>query len=169
VHEKPKPAGIVLIALCSGLSGLAAIPIGCTAAFLGGLPGGGAFSLVGALVFALGVLLLASAYGLWTLQPWGRTYTWWLYLACIPLGLMAIFGVLPGQTMSTANTILQLVGIAIEIVVLVYLSKPEVAGLFESAEGQGSYPEFVRREPHLSKLEVVGLFENAEVVRREPH
>ncbi len=148
MSEKSKPAGIVLIALCSGLFGLGMVPVGCTAAFLGGLPGGEAFSVVGLLISALGVFLLASAYGLWTLQSWGRAYTWWLYLACIPLGLIAIFPVFPGQRMSTGNTVLQLTGIAIDIVVLVYLGKREVVALFESTETEESFEEYARREPH---------------------
>ena len=109
-----KPAGIVLIAIYSGLFALAGLPMGCTVAFVG-LPGASVMVLVGSLLASLAVFMLAAAYALWTLQAWGRAYTWWLYLACIPLGLMAIFPVFPGQQMSAGNTALQVIGIAIDL------------------------------------------------------
>jgi uncharacterized membrane protein (DUF2068 family) len=148
VGDKAKPAGVVLIAVCSGLFGLGMVPVGCAAASLGAFPGGTMISFAGVLISALGVFLIASAYGLWTLQPWGRAYAWWLYLGCIPLGVLAIFPLLPGQTMSVGNTVMQLIGIAIDIAVLIYLARPEVARLFEAAAAeQQAFDQFVRREP----------------------
>lgn len=125
--EKSKPVGLVVIALYSALLGLAAVLIGSAD-----------FSGAGFFVAAFGVLLLASAYGLWTLQPWGRACAWWLYAAFIPIGLLAIF-----QRMSAGNTLLQLLGIAIDIAVLVYLGKPEVES--------GSFADYERREPYLKR------------------
>ena len=142
-----KPAGIVLIAIYSGLFALAGLPMGCTVAFVG-LPGASVMVLVGSLLASLAVFMLAAAYALWTLQAWGRAYTWWLYLACIPLGLMAIFPVFPGQQMSAGNTALQVIGIAIDLAVLVYLSRPEIKALFKADARERWSEQFVRREPH---------------------
>ena len=135
MSEKSKPAGLVVIALYSALVGLAAMLIG-----------GAVFSGVGFFVAALGVLLLASTYGLWTVQPWGRSCAWWLYAAFIPLGVLAIF-----QRLSTGNTVLQVLGIAIDIAVLVYLGKPEVQRLFGVEGEQGSFADYERREPYLKR------------------
>lgn len=80
-----KPLGLVVLTFWSAILGLASIPAG--------------------------VLLLASAYGLWTLQVWTWTVAWWIYLVSIPLGLVFIFPILPGQRMSGGNTVLQIIGI----------------------------------------------------------
>jgi uncharacterized membrane protein (DUF2068 family) len=133
MSERSKPAALVVIALYSALAGLAAILIGAT------VPSG-----VGFAIAALGALLLAAAYGLWTLQPWGRAYAWWLYAACIPLGVLAIF-----QQMSAGNALFQVLGIAIDIVVLVYLGKPELQRLFGLDAGR--LEAYARREPYLKR------------------
>jgi hypothetical protein len=131
MRDQPKPAGVVLIAVCSALFGLGMVPVGCTAASLGAFPDGTRLVLAGFLISIVGVFLVASAYGLWTLQPWGRRYSWWLYLGLVPLGVIAIFPLIPGQRMSLGNTVMQLIGIAIDIAVLVYLTRPAVVRLFE--------------------------------------
>src|SRR5688500_11785197 len=147
MSTKSKPAGIVLIAIWSAVCGLASVPIGCSLSFLAGVPEAAALSVVGMLICALGVLFLASVYGLWTLQPWGRTFSWWLYLACIPLGLAAIFPMFPGQQMSVGNTLLQLLGIGIDVAVLFYLAKPTVRALFGSQREREIFEAEVTREP----------------------
>ena len=81
----------------------------------------------------LGVLMLASVYGLWSLQDWGRKLTVWLYGISILLGIIAIFPVMPKQHFTAANMIIQLAGIGIAALVVVYLSKLHIKALFESA------------------------------------
>jgi uncharacterized membrane protein (DUF2068 family) len=135
MSKKSKPAGLAGIALYSALAGFAAILIGAA------VPSG-----VGFLVAALGALLLAAAYGLWTLQPWGRSYAWWLYAACIPLGVLAIF-----QRLSVGNAFLQVLGIAIDVAVVVYLGKAEVQRVFGVAREAGSFGDYERREPYLKR------------------
>ncbi len=149
MSEKEKPAGIVLIAIYSAVMGLASIPVGCTIGLFSGVPGVGAvYSVLGFVALGAGVLFLASAYGLWTLQRWGRQYTWWLYLIAIPLGILFIFPVLPGQEMSVGNTIFQIIGIVIDGCVVAYLNDPEIEDLFEGTGRSESFEDFVRREPH---------------------
>jgi hypothetical protein len=147
--DTTKPLGLVLIALYSGLFGLASIPIACTTAFVSGLPGAGSFfALFGFAIMGLGLLLLASAYGLWTLQPWGHALAWWMYVVSIPLGALAIFPIFPGQQMSAGNTVLQLVGIGFDFVILSYLADPALKALFErGGVAPESFEEYVRREP----------------------
>ncbi len=135
LSEKSKPAGLLLIALYSALAGLAAILIGAS------VPSGAGF-----LVAALGALLLAAAYGLWTLQPWGRAYAWWLYAACMPLGVLAIF-----QRLSVGNALLQVLGIAIDVAVVVYLGKAEVRRFFGQERVQAAFGNYERREPYLKR------------------
>ncbi|HEY6280521.1 MAG TPA: hypothetical protein VIW72_01835 [Burkholderiales bacterium] len=148
MSAQSKPLGIVLIALYSGLFGLVSFPIGCTAILVSGAPGTGAlFSIFSFLITAVGILLLASAYGLWTLQSWGRNFSWWLYVISIPLGAMSIFVLPPGQHMSEGNTILQLLGIAVDLVIIWYLAEPEVAALFGPEGSADGDAEYSRREP----------------------
>ena len=148
MSAQSKPLGIVLIALYSGLFGLAIFPIGCTAILVSGAPGTGAlFSIFSFLITVVGILLLASAYGLWTIQSWGRNFSWWLYVISIPLGAMSIFGLVPGQHVSGGNTVFQLLGIAVDFVIIWYLAKPEVAALFGQGGSANGDAEYSKIEP----------------------
>lgn len=127
-----KPLGVVLIALYSGLIGMISFPIGCTASLVSGMPNVDMFvSISGFIITAFGILLLASAYGLWTIQPWGRKFSWVLYAVSIPLGVILIFPILPGQHMSSGNTIFQILSIVLDVAIVLYLGKREVIRLFD--------------------------------------
>jgi hypothetical protein len=148
MSESKKPVGIVLIALYSGFCGLAFVPIGCTSMLVGQTPSGGTMAVMVGIVFVvLGFLLLASVYGLWTIQPWGRNLTSWIYVASIPLGVISIFPVFTGQKMTVGNVLLQLLGIAVDLIVLGYLAKPEIKQMFGSAIEKSGPGEYTRREP----------------------
>jgi uncharacterized membrane protein (DUF2068 family) len=109
-----------------------ALPVGCTATMVSQLPGTSALlSLVSFAAVAVGILLLAAAYGLWTIQPWGRALAWWVYVVSIPLGVLAMLGLFPGQETSNANTLFQGLGIAIDFACVIYLGRPEVVGIFD--------------------------------------
>jgi hypothetical protein len=142
-----RPTGIVFICLYSIFFGLASIPVGCSVILAGGEPWAGMPSIFGAVVSAVGIFLLVAAYGLWKLQPWGRTYTQYLYVACIPLGLLVMFGAFPGYHPSAGNTVLQIVGIAVDIAVLGYLSEPSIEALYGGGRQPDPFDPFVRREP----------------------
>jgi hypothetical protein len=134
-----KPLGVILIALYSGLFGLVSFPIGCTTVLVSGVPGTGPLvSIIGFMITAVGILLLASAYGLWTIQSWGRKFSWWLYAVSIPLGAILIFPILPGEHMSSGNTVFQLLCIALDVAIILYLDKREVVGLFEPSGSDNS-------------------------------
>jgi len=88
-------------------------------------------TLVGIIIMVLGVCLLAAMYGLWSIQAWGLKVSKWLYVISIPLGLISIFPIYPDSEMTTANTIMQLIGISVAAFIIYYLSKPSVVALYQ--------------------------------------
>jgi len=58
----------------------------------------------------------------------------WVSLVSIPLGVVSIFPILPNQQFTTGNTVLQLVGIGVSLLILNYLTRPHVRTLFRSNE-----------------------------------
>jgi uncharacterized membrane protein HdeD (DUF308 family) len=89
-------------------------------------------TVIGTLLIVFGVFLFASVYGLWSLQEWGRKLAIWLSAISIVLGIVAIFPIMPKQQFSIANTILQLVGVAVCSLIISYLSKVNNKSLFNS-------------------------------------
>lgn len=115
---------------------------------VGGMPGIGALPVfVGIIATILGFLLLASVYGLWTIQQWGRSLSFWIYIVEIPLGVLMIFPVFSGMPMNAGNTLLQLVGIAIDLVVIAYLASPEIREFFDSETEPTGLDPYTRPEP----------------------
>lgn len=90
------------------------------------------FTSVGILFCILGVALLAVTYGLWSLQELGRKVMFWLSGAFIPLGVVSIFPVWPGQEITMGNTVLQVVGIGVSGLIMFYVSRSRIKTLFES-------------------------------------
>jgi DMSO reductase anchor subunit len=129
-----KTLGVTSIAIYSAFGGIICLPVGLLLLFASALPKGtgtGLFLAIGLIITLLGVFFLASVYGLWSLQDWGRKLTMWLYGASILLGIIAIFPIMPKQQFTITNMILQLVGILIDVVIVMYLSKPVTKELFE--------------------------------------
>lgn len=125
--NQQKTAGITLIAIYSALTGLLSLFAGLVFSLFSAIPEIPLWASLLSFVFIIfGALLLASVYGLWTLQSWGWQFTFWLYLISIPLGFISIFPIFPGDEMSAGNTIFQLIGIAISIAVIMYLKKYEI-------------------------------------------
>jgi hypothetical protein len=130
--QNRKTIGIVLTAIYNAIGGLIWALLGVLLMFAAGLPETPAWApLLGFISLLLGCLFLAAVYGLWSLQTWGLNLTFWLYIIAIPLGIIAIFPIFPGQAMSVGNTILQLVGIALDILIIYYLSQLNVKRLFQ--------------------------------------
>jgi len=130
--NKNKPVGIVLIAIYSALSGLLMFILGALMMFASAIPDMPVWiTLVGIIIMVLGVCLLAAMYGLWSIQAWGLKVSKWLYVISIPLGLISIFPIYPDSEMTTANTIMQLIGISVAAFIIYYLSKPSVVALYQ--------------------------------------
>ncbi len=132
VSERKKPTGIVLIAINSAIGGAVSFWGGLTLMISSAFPDTPDWhSLFSIHPTLFGLLLIMSVYGLWTLQSWGVRLTFWLYLVSIPLGITAIFPILPGSKMSLENTLLQSFTIGISIAVILYLKKDLVQNLYK--------------------------------------
>lgn len=130
--KKNKPAGIILIAIYSALSGLLMFALGSVLILINAIPEMPVWIiLLGIIPTVMGVFLLTAVYGLWSVQPWGLTMTKWLYVISIPLGIVSIFPVYPDSEMTMGNTILQLAGIGLALVIIYYLSKQKVVTLYQ--------------------------------------
>ena len=127
-----KTLGITAIAVYAAFSGLICLPTGFIVLLAAQAPdSSGIFTAVGLLFSVMGVFSFASVYGLWSLQEWGRVLTLWLSGISIVLGFVAIFPIWPEQQFSVSNTILQLFGIGVCVLIMVYLLKPGIKSLFE--------------------------------------
>ena len=148
--EPKKPLGITLMAVCAALFGIGIMPLGCTGLMLSQAPGAGAYlTILSLIVFATSALLISASYGLWTFQEWGRNLFRWMCIASIPLGLISIFPVWPGQRMSLGNAILQIAGIVLNVVMIQYLTRPDVVERYSGAPAPGPDRVHDRREPRL--------------------
>ncbi|MCP5358228.1 MAG: hypothetical protein H7A06_08795 [Pseudomonadales bacterium] len=128
-----KPLGIVLIVIFSVLTGLVSLLGGFLSMLLSGIPGISFFAyLLGTLFTAHAVFTFAAVYGLWVLQRWGLKLAFWLYIIAIPLGILAIFPILPGSEFTTANTVFQLIFIVIDFLIILYLGKLDIAILYDA-------------------------------------
>lgn len=127
-----KPTGITLIAIYSAFSGVLTLLGGAGMLLASSIPDLPVWiTLLGLVATILGVFFLAAVYGLWTFQEWGRNILKWLYIISIPLGIASIFPIYPGSEMTIANTLLQLVGIVVAVLVIWYLSKQSIRALYE--------------------------------------
>ena len=126
-----KPLGLVAIAVYCAFSGCILLLVGFLALFASQIPeGGGLFTAIGVLFSALGVFLLVAVYGLWSFQAWGKTLAIWLAIVSILLGILAILPILPDQKFTVGNTILQIIGIGVNLIIIRYLRQERVAALF---------------------------------------
>ena len=78
---------------------------------------------------AFGVALLASSYGIWTLQKWGWQLSITAFSVSIFLGLVAILPLAPDSTFSVSNLIFQLFFVVIDILCIRYLMQYEIKRL----------------------------------------
>ena len=86
-------------------------------------------AFLGMLVIAVGVLLLAACYGIWSAQNWGLNLAKGLYIVSIPLSIISV--VTGPEGPSDGAVALTVVSIAIYVVVLWHLFKGEVQDLFQ--------------------------------------
>ena len=128
-----KPLGIILVVIYSTLNGFLTLGLSFIATLLTAVPSYSALALIlVTLLTAHSIFMFAAVYGLWILKSWGLRLAFWLYVLYIPLGFLSIFPILPGTEMSTANTVFQLVFIGIDVLIIVYLNKLEIALLYDA-------------------------------------
>lgn len=141
---RTKPLGITLIALYNAVFAVMFLPIGCMTTLAAGVPNMPQYTgLIGFFFLGFGVLLAATVYGLWTLQDWGRSLTAWMNIISLPMAGLSIFGLFPGTQASTANTITNMVCIALGVWIIQYLMSGRIKALFQGPETRS----FQRIEP----------------------
>nr|WP_314901525.1 hypothetical protein [uncultured Deefgea sp.] len=147
-ETESKPLGIVLLALYCIVNGLMAIPLGCTGAAVGAVPGVDAgLEPLGYLLMVMGLLSLAEAYGVWTLQSWGRFLAQFNSVISI---LIVFFSVLGMGGVFTSTKLTYFITVLISGWVLYYMSRDDIKPLFEEQEDDDFGGPMGRREPMLS-------------------
>jgi uncharacterized membrane protein (DUF2068 family) len=123
-----RPLGIVLIVLYSALGALLSVLVALLAfggAAVVGRAAAGWMGLLSLALLAFAVAAAAVAYGLWTRQRWAPQLTIVTYWVSAALGVAGML-----MDTSAGNIVLQLVGIAIALVIIRYMRKPEINALF---------------------------------------
>jgi hypothetical protein len=121
-----RPTGITILAVLAGIGGVFGLLGGFGVLFVGGVVASPAVMVLGLCALAYAALLVAFAYGAWTLKPWA-----W------PLGVaVAIFGIVVSilQVVLGGSSIFsQVISIAIDGGILYYLNQPGIKSLFGRA------------------------------------
>ena len=121
-----RPTGITILAVLAGIGGVFGLLGGFGVLFVGGVVASPAVIVLGLCALAYAALLVAFAYGAWTLKPWA-----W------PLGVaVAIFGIVVSilQVVLGGSSIFsQIISIAIDGGILYYLNQPGIKSLFGRA------------------------------------
>ncbi|PCI54480.1 MAG: hypothetical protein COB36_09945 [Alphaproteobacteria bacterium] len=132
---KPKPLGIILVIVYSTITGLLNILLSFSVLAVASIIPIPIFVyLLFVVVFASSIFLLASVYGLWTYQEWGLKLAQVLYAISIPLSIILIFPILPESSMTTFNTVFQLMSVSISFAVLMYLIRLDITYLYLTSE-----------------------------------
>ncbi len=143
-----KPLGIVLLVLYCIISGLMAVPLGCTSAAVGAVPGIDAgLEPLGYLVMLMGLVSLAEAYGVWTLQSWGRYLAQFnsaVSILIVFFSMLGMGGIFSGSKFSYFITLVA-AGLT-----LYYMSRDDIKALFDELEEDDFGTPIGRREPVLS-------------------
>lgn len=146
--EQEKPLGIVLVALFNGFLGLLLVPIGYVTAMALGVRGAPSYaSLYGFLSMALGLLMLASAYGLWVKQPWGRLFAIRVEWAMLPISALGLLGALRGTKVSASHLLSSVLGMVLTAFILHYLRREDIRQMYEQKSPSGFLPEAPASKP----------------------
>ena len=116
-----RPFGLVLVVVYTLISGVIGLIITLTRSEL---YAAGA-TTIGTLLVA--VLLLVVVYGLWTTRKWGLKLARGVYLVSIVLGIAS----LSTARISTSTDLFSAVTVALDILVTIYLFRPQTKALFQ--------------------------------------
>ncbi len=117
-----RPTGITILAVLAGIGGVLGLFGGFVLLFAGTVVFGGLGALLGLAALAYAALLIAFAYGAWTLQPWA----WALGVAVAAFGIiLSVVYIIGGSSIAS-----QILGIAVDGGILYYLFKPSIRSLF---------------------------------------
>jgi hypothetical protein len=117
-----RPTGITILAVLAAIGGVLGLFGGFVLLFAGTVVFGGLGALLGIAALAYAGLLLAFAYGAWTLQPWA----WPLGVAGAIFGIViSVLYIIGGQSIAS-----QALGIIVDGAILYYLNQPGIKALF---------------------------------------
>jgi hypothetical protein len=117
-----RPTGITILAILAAIGGVLGLFGGFVVLLAGTAIFGGAGALLGIAALAYAGLLIAAAYGFWTLQPWA----WPLGVAVAIFGIViSVLYILGGQSIVS-----QIVSIVVDGAILYYLNQPTIRSLF---------------------------------------
>jgi hypothetical protein len=120
-----RPTGITILAILAGIAGFFALLGGFVIFFAGAVVFGGLGAIFGLAFLAYAGLIIAFAYGAWTLKPWA----WPLGVAGAAFGIiLAVLQIIGGSGIAT-----QIIGIAVDGGILYYLNQPGIKSLFGRA------------------------------------
>lgn len=130
-----KPFGIVAIAVYAAFSGIILLLSAVLMLIEGQTSGnhGIIYTLYGTLATLFGVVLFAITNGLSALQEWARKAMIWYSVITIPIGVAFIFPVIPNRQIMVGNTLLQLLGIAVSLYIMRYLTRAHIKAIFQSS------------------------------------
>jgi len=118
-----RPTGITILAVLAAIGGVFGLLGGFGVLFVGGIVSSGAVVVLGLCALAYAGLLIAFAWGAWTLKPWA-----W------PLGVaVAIFGIVVAilqVVLGGSSFFSQIISIVIDGAILYYLNQPSIKALF---------------------------------------
>ena len=87
--------------------------------------------LFGLPTFIFGCYFIFSTYKFFIGKEWGRSSMFWLSLIDMPVSVLFIFyRISPGSELGAYNTIYQLLGVGIAMIIVFYLTRPSVKLLF---------------------------------------
>jgi hypothetical protein len=121
-----RPTGITILAILAAIGGVFGLLGGFGVLFVGGIAASGAVIILGLCALAYAALLIAFAWGAWTLKPWA----WALGVAVAVFGIVvAILQVVLGNS----SVFSQIISIVIDGAILYYLNQPSIKALFGRA------------------------------------
>lgn len=121
-----RPTGITILAVLAGIGGIFGLLGGFGALFVGGVVSSPAVAVLGLCALAYAGLLIAFAYGAWTLKPWA----WSLGVAVAAFGIVvSILQVLLGGS----SIFSQIISVLIDGGILYYLNQPGIKAVFGRA------------------------------------
>ena len=129
---RTRPQGVTILAILAAIGGVLGLLAGIALVGVGGLAGAGGagplagfIAIFGIIAVVQSVLLLAFAYGAWTLKPWA----WTLGVVAEVIGLiLSVLFIINGADISS-----QVIGIVIAVAILYYLFTPNVKAAFGRA------------------------------------
>lgn len=127
-----KPLGIVLGSLFCAFLGLLLLPVGYITALARGVRGAPHYAWTYGLVcMALGVVMLAAAYGLWRMRAWGRSLVIQIVLATFPISALGLIGMAFGGKASATGIMASIIGLALAFIIQRYLRRGDVRQMYK--------------------------------------